>query len=435
MGEIDDIRKLIAAGETERAVRALLELVNHKFPAMLNTATLISSQYEQWKKENLAGLTLPSDRHKIEYRVLEVLEEIEKKPPVAVIPKGEKKVKYFVLTVLGVICASASFFIPGVNQFFRDKHQETTNAAVPEQKPANPEVKPTEVHPGPKTKPDKTAPPPVVVKPKEDEVKEPPKPNAAHKGRALHDLVSIAGGTFWMGNLQGRASDNPIHQVRLSGYSIGAHEVTNSEYCAFLNDSKPSPETLKRWIDLMGKGFQREKCRIQNLENVYVVEPSYESHPVLFTSWYGAKAYCEWAGGRLPTEAEWEFAAIGGNKDKLHSNFSGNNSGATIDDLAWYKDNSHNRVHPVKSKAQNQIGIFDLCGNVSEWCSDFYGPLISAADQKDEIFYSPQGTGSGDSKVIRGGSWQDQSSFCQVFYRSKRDPREKTDYIGFRIAK
>ena len=153
----------------------------------------------------------------------------------------------------------------------------------------------------------------------------------------------------------------------------------------------------------------------------------YENCPVIEVTGYGAKAYCEWKGGRLPTEAEWEYAARGGNKSKGYK-YPGSNS---IDDVAWYLGNSNGETHPVGTKQPNELGIFDLIGNVREWCNDWY----------DEDYYknspknNPQGPSSGRDRVLRGGSWDFDDLYCRVADRDYYNPDYSPPYGGFRLAR
>ena len=127
---------------------------------------------------------------------------------------------------------------------------------------------------------------------------------------------------------------------------------------------------------------------------------------------------------RMPTEAEWEFAARGGNKSKGYT-YSGSN---TIGDVAWYDDNSGSMAHAVKTKAANELGIYDMSGNVREWCSDWYGTYSSSA-QTD-----PTGPTTGSNRVIRDGSWINKATYCLCAYRNYRIPSLRTYALGVRLA-
>ena len=217
--------------------------------------------------------------------------------------------------------------------------------------------------------------------------------------------VDVEGGTFTMGatNEQGRdaeSDEKPTHKVTLSNYSIGETEVTQA-----------------LWQAVMGSN------------------PSYFTgdlqRPVENVSWYDCQTFIsklnELTGEnfRLPTEAEWEYAARGGNKSKGYK-YSGSN---TIGDVAWYDSNSSYTTHPVKTKRPNELGIYDMSGNVCEWCSDWY----------DSSYYSsspatnPTGPSSGSNRVLRGGSWFSYA-FCRVAYRNNSSPGDGDINYGLRLS-
>jgi formylglycine-generating enzyme required for sulfatase activity len=130
-------------------------------------------------------------------------------------------------------------------------------------------------------------------------------------------------------------------------------------------------------------------------------------------------------GYRLPTEAEWEYAAKGGNKDQTVFEYSGSNS---PDAVAWYGDNSGGKTHPVGTKQPNSLGLYDMSGNVYEWCGDWYGSYASGS-QTD-----PGGPSSGTYRVIRGGGWYGSASGCAVAYRSNYYPFGRNNFFGFRVV-
>ena len=127
---------------------------------------------------------------------------------------------------------------------------------------------------------------------------------------------------------------------------------------------------------------------------------------------------------RLPTEAEWEYAARGGNKSKGYK-YAGSN---TLSDVAWYLDNSSSKTHPVKQKQANELGLYDMSGNVWEWCQDWFGNYSSGAQT------NPTGAASGSNRVRRGGSWGSNAGRCRVSHRNRSTPTNTNNYLGLRLA-
>ena len=217
------------------------------------------------------------------------------------------------------------------------------------------------------------------------------------------DMVYVEGGSFDMGATSEQGSDTykdeyPVHSVTLSGYYIGKCEVTQELWEAVMG-SNPS------WF----YGAQK---------------------PVGSVNWYDCQDFVSRLNSltgmtfRLPTEAEWEYAARGGNKS-LHYKYSGSSN---IGNVAWYMDNSGYGTHAVGTKTANELGIYDMSGNVWEWCSDWYGDYSAGAQT------NPQGPSSGSNRVLRGGSWFSSARSCCVSDRDSYDPRDSYYDFGLRLV-
>lgn len=216
-------------------------------------------------------------------------------------------------------------------------------------------------------------------------------------------MIKVEGGTFQMGatSEQGGDADSdekPVHSVTLSDYYIGETEVTQELWEAVMG-SKPSKF----------KGSQR---------------------PVERVSWNDCQGFIKKLNQltgknfRLPTEAEWEYAARGGNKSKGYK-YSGSN---TIGNVAWYDDNSNSQTHNVKTKSPNELGIYDMSGNVWEWCQDWKGNYNSGSQ------INPTGPSSGSRRVGRGGSWSDDAEGCRVSFRGSSFPDDGAAISGCACA-
>jgi len=247
---------------------------------------------------------------------------------------------------------------------------------------------------------------------------------------SLLDFVPVAGGTFQMGSNDGENDEQPIHMVTLSSFEISKYETTNSQFCEFLNDigcnsdgsyNDPEYDNVE-YIDMDDADVQ-----VNYTGGQFVPESNKDDFPVIEVSWYGANAFALWAGGRLPTEAEWEFAARGGNQTDGYT-YSGSNN---IDDVAWYSGNSDSHTHEVGTKASNELGIYDMSGNVWEWCHDWYDASYYSSSPEN----NPQGPASGTYRVLRGGSWVNDAGYCRVALRGRNYPGYTSYDVGFRVVR
>lgn len=235
------------------------------------------------------------------------------------------------------------------------------------------------------------------------------------------NLVLVQGGTFSMGTNDAGAHQmhKPVHSVTLENFYISKYEVTNSEFAIFLNAMGNQSEGGVSWIEL-----SNSYCRISENSGTFEVEAGYENYPVNCVTWYAAKAYCEWIGGRLPTEAEWEYAARGGNLSQGFV-FSGSNN---RDDVSLSKGAYGGG--PVGSKTPNELGLYDMSGNFNEWCSDWFYDLYYPSSPVN----NPLGPGNGSTKVFRGGEANSDDDFLKVWYRNAINPNVRSSGIGFRLV-
>lgn len=220
-------------------------------------------------------------------------------------------------------------------------------------------------------------------------------------------FVTIPAGEFDMGSESGR-DERPVHRVRISKpFLLGKYPVTNEEYQRFL-EANSGVNPPKYW------------------NNSRFNDPQ---QPVVGVSWEDAQAFCRWAGGRLPTEAEWEYACRAGGQGRKYCY---GDTESELEQYAWYAKNSGPQTRPVGQKKPNAWGLHEVHGNVCEWCEDWFGPYVS------ELVTDPQGPkegrGRGQARVLRGGSWDNSAEGCRSAVRRGSVPSYRVSFVGFRVV-
>jgi formylglycine-generating enzyme required for sulfatase activity len=234
------------------------------------------------------------------------------------------------------------------------------------------------------------------------------------------DMVRVSGGTFMMGspgNEANRQSNEEQHQVTVGSFLIGKYEVTQKEWIEVMG-SNPSyfkgdnlPVEQVSWDEVI------EYCNKRSVKEGLM--PAYTVSGTTVTWNRSASGY------RLPTEEEWEFAARGGS-GAGYLIYAGSNS---VDSVGWYWDNSGSKTHPVGTKAANGLGLYDMSGNVWEWCWDWYGAYSTSS------VTDPMGASSGSYRVFRGGSWSFSGQYLRSAYRIYSTPSLRNFDIGFRLVR
>jgi formylglycine-generating enzyme required for sulfatase activity len=252
----------------------------------------------------------------------------------------------------------------------------------------------------------------------------------------IPEMIFVEGGTFTMGCTEEKANgcdDNeyPPHEVSVPDFYIGKYEVTNQEFAAFLNAEGNQKEEGRTWYDT---DSESARIKFDSEKKSYFVESGYDGHPVEGVNWYGAYAYCQWLSEqtglqyRLPSEAIWEFAARGGIKSKAYK-YSG---GDGIDSVAVYDENSGGGPVVVGSKKPNELGLYGMSGNASEWCQDPWHEDYKGAPTDG----SSWDTGGDPSRrVVRGGSWRYDGYDCRVSGRIGVHAVIWDSSLGFRVAR
>jgi len=241
---------------------------------------------------------------------------------------------------------------------------------------------------------------------------------------SAQDMIEVKSGSFTMGNTS-FARENPIRTVSISRFYLSKKDVTNAQFAAFLNVY--GSDTVKVG-EFIGKPlFVEDSWSIVAENGSRKAATGYESFPVVKVTWYGASEFCKAAEGRLPTEAEWEYAAKGGPSQQAYT-FSGSSTASTV---AWFYDNSNNLNYAVGLKTANNLGLFDMSGNVFQWCSDWFGRFGDFGITGES---NPKGPVSGVSKVIRGGYRSLGSGDLHLTNRESLSPDESYNFVGFRLA-
>ena len=237
--------------------------------------------------------------------------------------------------------------------------------------------------------------------------KDEPKPTRPTPRISEPEMIFVKGGTFQMGSNDGDDDEKPVHSVTLGDFYIGKYEVTQ-----------------KFWKEVMGSNPSASR---KNCDNCPVEMVSWERAQEFLKKLNqmlpaGQKPY------RLPTEAEWEYAARGGSQSKGYIYAGSNNLG----EVAWYRGNSGGKTHPVGSKKSNELGIFDMSGNVFEWCQDEYHNTYSGAPTDGSAWTS---RGHEERvRVHRGGTWVNYAD-CRSADRDSWLTTSLSDYFGFRLVR
>ena len=268
------------------------------------------------------------------------------------------------------------------------------------------------------------------------------------KGIRPSEMVFLPSGTFQMGDRlgEGRSDESPVHDVTLSGYKIGKYLATQKEWSIIMGSWDPDPERTGQtfgvgqdfpvyyvsWYDALK--YSNLRSMIEGLTPVYKINDSTDPAEwgEIDSTWDAV--ICDWSanGYRLPTEAEWEYAARGGIHHTDNFRYSGCHGTSDLKNFAWYSENnSYNGTKTVGAKLPNQLGLYDMSGNLVEWCWDKWSSTYYNVSPAND----PRGPAEGTGRIVRGGLWVSNSENCRVSYRSNQAASNRNMTVGLRLAR
>lgn len=257
------------------------------------------------------------------------------------------------------------------------------------------------------------------------------------------EMVYLPNGTFQMGDKQGCDNEKPVHLVRLDAFAIGRTPVTWREYRKFCE------ATDTHWPEwLRGESGGIRYYQKADYYGRSGVSRGALDLPIVGVSWHDTRAYCHWLSEQtgktysLPTEAQWEYACRAGEATRW---FFGDNS-VLLAEYAWFSSNAEGRLHPVRQKQPNPWGLYDIYGDVLEWCADWYDAVyyqklklmndtMSASQGEQLLTDNPSGPEVGSYRVVRGGTWGNDASHCRSAYRVNAHPSNHSVNLGFRLSR
>ena len=255
------------------------------------------------------------------------------------------------------------------------------------------------------------------------------------------DMVKVEGGKFKIGSNEFDEDERPATPLNVSGFLCSKYEITNYPFVVFLNVFQCDADGLIDGIRVVDYNAPGSHIKWDNVNHECFVQSGYNDFPVVNITWDGAQMFCAELGGRLLTEAEWEYAAKGGvyairyytdwqkNDYDYEYRFAGGNE---MSQLGWFVDNSRGECHVGGRMRPNQLGIYDMCGNVWEWCYDKYNKDYY---KRNGDSHDPMWVTGAPIRSNRGGSWSNDAIYCRITNRNFLMQTECNPYLGFRYMR
>lgn len=243
-------------------------------------------------------------------------------------------------------------------------------------------------------------------------------------------FVPVSGGCFQMGNgfSDGYHLEKPVHEVCLDSFNIARFDVSVGDYARFVRETGYKTDAEKSGGCYVYDGISWSRDSSAGWRSPGFRQD--DSHPVVCVSWNDADRYAQWLSSRekrvfrLPSEAEWEYAARSGGRIERYA------GGDDVDAVAWYSANSGNMTHPAGQKKPNALGLYDMSGNAWQWTSDWFGQSYYRESPRS----NPKGPSNGTKRVFRGGSWFYDARGVRASYRDFAAPDYSSSYLGFRLV-
>jgi len=235
----------------------------------------------------------------------------------------------------------------------------------------------------------------------------------------IYDLVTVHGGTFYLGG----DTTKTFMKTKLKTFEMTKYEITNAQFAKFLNQYGSTKVKTGKYA---GQNMISENdIKLKKENGIWLPIEEYKNHPVVNVNWYGALAFCEHYCGSLPTEAQWEYAAKGGIWNEKFE-YAGSDD---VDSVAWYDKNSKSSTHPVGKLKPNVLGLYDMSGNVWEWCKSMY-----VSDYNENYYEKVDEFDMGSGRVLRSGSWYNSAEDCRTGDRYRSSPSSEWNFLGLRLV-